>query len=86
MFPFLFSQYFEKLFLKRNHLSLGCRVGLVYTGAFRYADDVALHAPSTSTCIYCLKQMIEVCESFAKLHFIVLNPIEPKLLCLIAIH
>ena len=63
--------------MKRNDLGLGCRVGPVYSEAFRYADDVALHTPS----IYCLIQMIEVCESFEKLHVIVLNPIKLKLLC-----
>ena len=37
---------------------LGCPVGLIYAGAFGYADDIALVAPSLSS----LKQMISVCE------------------------
>ena len=42
----LFSSNMDALFerLKRN--AIGCHVGLVYAGAFGYADDVALVAPS----------------------------------------
>ena len=40
------NTYMDKLFkqLKRN--GIGCRVGPLYAGAFGYADDVALIAPS----------------------------------------
>ena len=44
-----------------KQLCLGCHVGMTYAGAFGYADDIALVAPS----IYCLKEMINVCEQFA---------------------
>ena len=56
---------------------LGCHVGLTYAGVFGYADDIALIAPS----LYCLEQMIDICEKFAKLHTIDFNPNKSKLLC-----
>ena len=34
---------------------MGCHVGLTYAGAFGYADDIALVAPSLTS----LKQMIQ---------------------------
>ena len=66
-----------KLFkqLKRN--GIGFHVGPVYAGAFGYADDVALVAPS----LYSLKYMIATCEEFVKKHQIRFNPKKSKLLC-----
>ena len=53
--PLLFSIYIDNLFLELRTSGLGpngCHVGLTYTGAFGYADDMALIAPS----IYSLQQ------------------------------
>ena len=63
--------------MKRN--GIGCHVGPVYAGAFGYADDVALVAPSLYTCS--LKCMIATCEEFAKKHQITFNLTKSKLLC-----
>ena len=60
--PLLFSLYTDELFSLLKQSGLGCQVGLTYAGAFRYADDIALAAPSLSN----LKQMISICEEFAK--------------------
>ena len=49
--PLLFSCYIDK---KLEHSGLGCHVGTSYAGAFGYADDIALVAPS----MQCLKKMI----------------------------
>ena len=57
---------------------MGCHVGLTYAGAFGYADDIALVAPSLTS----LKQMIKICEQFAGFHSITFNPLKTKLLCL----
>ena len=57
--PLLFSIYIDNLFIELKQLGLGCHVGPTFAGAFGYADDVALIAPS----IYALKKMISVCES-----------------------
>ena len=62
--PLLFSTciYIDNLFKELKQLGLGCHVGPTFAGAFGYADDVALIAPS----LYALKNMISVCESYAE--------------------
>ena len=70
----LFSLYVDELFLLLNKFGLGCQVWSTYAGAFRYADDIALIAPSLSS----LKQNA---ENFAKSHNIVFNSSKTKLLC-----
>ena len=62
--PLLFSIYIDNLFSKLKYLGLGCHVGLTFAGAFGYADDIALVSPST--CIYGLKKMISICETYAQ--------------------
>ena len=63
----------DKVFkqLKRNANGIGCHVRLAYAGAFGYADDEALVAPS----LYYLKCMTVTCEEFAKKHQITFNNI-----------
>ena len=85
IYPILFSSYiiyivadqyeyeFERL--KRN--AIGCHVGPVYAGAFGYADDVVLVAPS----LYSLRCMIATCEEFANEYQIDFNPTKSKLIC-----
>ena len=58
----LFSCYIDKLFSQLEHSGLGCHTS--YAGAFGYADDVALVAPS----MQCLKKMIIICEKYAQYH------------------
>ena len=48
---------------------------LDYVRAFGYADDIALVAPS----IYCLKEMVNVCEQFAHEYRISFNPSKSNL-------
>ena len=59
-----------------KQLGLGCHVGMTHAGAFGYADDIALVAPS----IYCLKEMVNVCEQFAHEYHISFNPSKSKLM------
>jgi len=75
--PLLFSIYIDNLFVRLRQSGLGCHIGLTYAGSFGYADDVALIAPS----LYCLKEMILICEKFATAHSITFNPSKSKLLC-----
>ena len=49
----------------------------IVSGAFGYADDIALVAPS----MQCLKKMIIICEKYANSHSITFNPNKSKLLC-----
>ena len=75
--PLLFSLYIDELFLLLKQSGLGSHVRLTYAGAFGYADDTALVTPSLSS----LKQMISICEEFAKCYSIVFNLSKTKLLC-----
>ena len=59
-----------------KQLGLGCHVGMTYARALGYADDIALIAPS----IYCLKEMVNVCEQFAHKYHISFNPSKSKLM------
>ena len=45
--PILFTIYINKFFQGLKRLGLGCHVGMTYAGAFGYADDIALVAPSS---------------------------------------
>ena len=58
--PLLISCYIDNLFTQLQHSGLDCHVGCSYAGAFGYADDIALLAPS----LQCLKQMIAMCEKY----------------------
>ena len=64
--PILFSCYIDKLFSQLEHSGLGCHVGASYAGAFGYADDIALVAPSLQS----LRKMISICEQYAKTHIV----------------
>ena len=63
------------MLLKKS--GLGFHVGSTYAEAFGYADDIALIAPSLSS----LKQVMKICENFAKSHNIIFNSSKTKLLC-----
>ena len=69
--------YIDQLFSLLKQSGLGCYVRLTYAGAFGYADDIALVAPS----VFSLKHIINICEKFAKCHSTVFNPSKTKLLC-----
>ena len=73
----LFSLYVDELFLLLKKSGLSCHVGSTYAGAFGCVDDIALIAPSLSS----LKQVMKICENFAKSHNIVFNSSKSKLLC-----
>ena len=75
--PILFSAYMDISFKQLKYNGIGCHIGPVYAGAFGYANDVALVAPSLNS----LKCMIATCEEFAKKHQITFNSTKLKLLC-----
>lgn len=61
MSPTLFTLYIDSLLDRLKQSGFGCHIGLTYAGAFGYADDIALVAPS----LFGLRRMISICESFA---------------------
>ena len=44
--PVLFTLYIDKLLNRLRQSKLGCYVGDIFLGAFAYADDVAILAPT----------------------------------------
>ena len=75
--PILFTLYINGLLERLKSSGLGCHIGRMFAGAFGYADDIAIATPS----IYCMRQMILICEQYAKDYEIMFNPIKSKLLC-----
>ena len=76
MSPILFSMYLDNLLevYKQNHV--GCHIGQIFLGAFCYADDIILLAPSkTALCI-----MLSIADTFAKQYDILFNPSKCKYL------
>ena len=47
--PLLFSLYIDELCLLLKESDIGCHIVLTHTGAFEYAGDIALVAPSLSS-------------------------------------
>ena len=61
-----FLQYFSEL----RQQGVGCYWNSYFAGAYAYADDLAILAPSASA----LRRMLRCCESFASLHGLKFNP------------
>ena len=57
--PILFCVYMDNLISELKSSDVGCYMGGVFAGAFVYADDFKLLAPS----IYALKMMVEICKN-----------------------
>ena len=55
--PVLFAVYVNSLLEKLQNTGLGCHIGMIFTGAFMYADDLVLVSASISD----LQSMIDVC-------------------------
>ena len=62
--PSLFCVYLDTLLAQLRETGVGCHVGGAYVGAFGYADDVTLLAPSREG----LQIMLKICEDFAITH------------------
>ena len=67
--PILFCLYIDGLLNELKDSNVGCHMGDVYAGAFGYADDIKLLAPSVAA----LKSMITICENYARRFNILFN-------------
>ena len=67
--PTLFAVYLNCLFHLFVNNKVGCHIGHVYTGAFGYADDIILLAPSKSA----LNRMLDIANDYAVSHDIIFN-------------
>ena len=81
--PSLFCVYLDSLFVKLRECGLGCHIGGVFVGAFGYADDVIILAPSRLA----LQKMLDICENFAIEHSMQFstdsNPSKSKTKCIL---
>ena len=64
MSPSLFCIYLDTLLVRLRDAGVGCHIGGMYLGAFGYADDVTLLAPSRQA----LQLMLCICEDCATIH------------------
>ena len=74
--PLLFSVYVDELLEKLKNKGIGCYIDHLFTGALGYADDIILICPSVTA----LKEMIKICENYAKDHNILFNGKKSKYL------
>ena len=74
--PILFSVYIDELLTRIKHSGYGCMVGHVYCGAFAYADDIALVAPTT----HALKATCDIRRNYAHEYDIQFNTAKCQLI------
>ena len=79
--PILFSLYLDKILVELRELGIGCHMNGLFTGAFIYADDITIIAPSC----YALYSMLNVCEEYALSHDILFNSLKTKYMFLVVI-
>ena len=81
--PSLFCVYLDTLLSQLRDAGVGCHMGGQFLGAFGYADDVLLLAPSRQA----LQIMLTICEEFSTSHSMLFstdpNPVKSKTNCLI---
>ena len=65
----LFTVYLDQLILARKELGIGFRLNGMFVGAFIYAHDVTLLAPTSIA----LKAMLNTCSDFAASHNLLFN-------------
>jgi len=74
--PLLFSVYMDDLLKKLEANKLGCHIGHRCSGAFAYADDITLLAPTRQG----MENMLKVCDKYAEDFDIQFNPTKSKLI------
>ena len=81
--PSLFCVYLDTLLNNLRDAGVGCHIGGEFVGAFGYADDVLLLAPSRQA----LQLMLSICEKFSTSHSMLFstdpNPSKSKTKCFI---
>ena len=74
--PILFGMYMDVLFEALSTSQAGCRVGQQFMGAFGYADDVILIAPTKRS----MNALFYICTDFSRDFQIKFNPHKSKLI------
>ena len=68
--PILFSVYIDELLIRLQTQAVGCHWSHYFAGAFGYADDIVLLAPSASV----LQMMLNTCCQFVTDYNVIFNP------------
>ena len=71
--PSLFCVYLDTLLSQLRDAGVGCHIGGTFLGAFGYADDVTLLAPTKQA----LQLMLQICENFSAEHSMLFST-DPK--------
>eukprot|EP00914_Ancora_sagittata_P031964 GHVO01064759.1.p1 GENE.GHVO01064759.1~~GHVO01064759.1.p1 ORF type:complete len:215 (+),score=5.59 GHVO01064759.1:637-1281(+) len=74
--PIMFIMYLDVLMKRLEASSVGCHVASVFCGAFAYADDVVLLAPSLPG----LQNMLEICSRYASDYEVIFNSTKSKVI------
>ena len=75
--PILFTVYVDSLLDALRASGRGCYWHSLFAGAFCYADDLTIFAPSADG----LRKRLSVCEEFASSHRVRFNPAKTQLIC-----
>ena len=74
--PVLFSIYMDELFVSLYASKVGCHIGQQFMGAFGYADDVILLAPTKRS----LYSLLDICIAFSLKYQVKFNSQKSKLI------
>ena len=74
--PVLFSIYMDELFVSLYASKVGCHIGQQFMGAFGYADDVILLAPTKRS----LYSLLDICIAFLLKYQVKFNSQKSKLI------
>ena len=75
--PIIFTVVLDGLFDNLLQSGVGCRIDNIFAGAFGYANDIVLLAPSADA----LNIVISICEEYTYGFSILFNPRKSKLMC-----
>ena len=76
MSPILFTVYIDELLYRLSNSHCGCFIGNQFHGAYGYADDVILLAPS----LYSLRRLLNICSTYAHEFNVLFNSSKSKLI------
>jgi hypothetical protein len=74
--PILFNLYIGELLDNLSKSKVGCHIGHIFFGAFAYADDVIILAPS----LLALRRLLKICDEYSIEFKVKFNATKSKLL------